>query len=72
MKKSGDPGKVTQDGSVNISDSDDDMEVVDSKNQVGLKRPPDSKSADELLENNSSQNKRARVDSIEWLCKIKS
>ena len=56
-----------KDGEVNISDSEDDLEVIKAgKPLVGQKRPaPVGVSPDAEVEDSSSKAKRARVESLE-------
>jgi hypothetical protein len=58
---------VGKDGEVNISDSEDDLEVIKAGELlVGQKRPaPVGVSADAEVEDSSSQAKRARFESLE-------
>ena len=56
-----------KDGEVNISDSEDDLEVIiESEAFVGQKRPaPLGVSPDTEVEASSSQAKRARLESLD-------
>ena len=52
---------IVKEGSVDISDSDDNVEIVDdTKPIVGVKRPAETKSADSFIEETNTQAKRAR------------
>ena len=52
---------IVKEGSVDISDSDDNVEILDdTKPIVGVKRPAENKSADSFIEETNTQAKRAR------------